>query len=54
MTYTPRAQRLMKLARRAGDLEIYAYVDGNISRANHFLRKMNSLTKLAIQAQYGA
>ena len=54
MTLKPRAQRLILLAKRAGDLEFYAYVDGNINRANHFLRKMNALTKLAYQAQHGA
>lgn len=54
MTYTPQAQRLMLLAKRAGELEFYAYVDGNIKRANHFMRKMNALTKLAYLAQHGA
>lgn len=54
MTYTPRARRLMLLAKRAGELEFYAYVDHNIPRANHFLRKMNHFTKLAYQAQHGA
>lgn len=53
MTYTPQAQRLMKLAKRAGDLEFYAYVDNKMSRANHFMRKMNALTKLAYMAQHG-
>lgn len=53
MTYTPRAQRLMELARRAGDLEFEAYVAFNRHRAYHFLRKMNALTKLAIEAQHG-
>lgn len=51
--YTPRAQRLMELARRAGDLEFYAYVAFNRPRAYHFMRKMNRLTQLAIQAQHG-
>ena len=54
MNYTPRAQRLMKLARRAGNLEFDAYLDGNKTRAIHFMRKMYSLTQLAIQAQHGA
>lgn len=54
MTYTPRAQRLMKLARIAGDLEFFAYMDCNRSRADHFMRKMNALTRLAYQAQHGA
>lgn len=54
MTYTPRAQRLMELARRAGDLEFDAYMAFNRPRAIHFMRKMNALTKLAYQAQHGA
>lgn len=54
MTYTPRAQRLMKLARIAGDLEFFAYMDCNRQRADHFMRKMNALTRLAIKAQQGA
>lgn len=54
MTYTPRAQRQMKLARRAGDLEFEAYMAFNRERAYHFMRKMNSLTRLAYQAQHGA
>lgn len=53
MTYTSRAQRLMMLARRAGDLEYDAYMAFNRPRAYHFLRKMNKLTKLAIEAQHG-
>lgn len=54
MTYTPRAQRLMELARRAGVLEFEAYMAFNRPRAIHFMRKMNTLTKLAYQAQHGA
>lgn len=54
MTYTPRAQRLMKLARRAGDLEFFAYMDCNRQRAEHFLRKLYAFNRLANQAQQGA
>lgn len=54
MTYTLKAQRLMKLARRAGDLEFEAYMEFKRDRAYHFMRKMNRLTQLAIQAQQGA
>lgn len=54
MTYTPRAQRLMKLARIAGDLEFFAYMDCNRSRAEHFMRRMNHFTRLAYLAQQGA
>lgn len=54
MTNTMRAQRLMKLARRAGDLEFEAYVAFNRERAYHFMRKMNHFTKLAIQAKQEA
>lgn len=53
MTYTPRAQRLMELAKRAGDLEFDAYMAFNRDRAIHFMRKMNRLTQLAIHAQHG-
>jgi hypothetical protein len=53
MTYTPRAQRLMMLARRAGNLEYDAYMAFNRPRAYYFMRKMNALTKLAIEAQHG-
>lgn len=53
MTYTYRAQRLMMLARRAGDLEYDAYMAFNRARAIHFMRKMNRLTRLAIQAKHG-
>lgn len=51
MTNTMRAQRLMKLARRAGDLEYDAYMAFNRPRAYHFMRKMYKLTQLAIQAR---
>lgn len=54
MTYTPRAQRLMRLSSIAGKLEYEAYMAFNRHRAIHFMRKMNHLTKLAIQAQQGA
>lgn len=54
MTYTPRARRLIQLAEYAGELEFYAYVDNNIPRANHFLRKRNAFIKLAYQARHGA
>lgn len=54
MTYTPWAQRLMKLAQRAGNLEFDAYMAFNRERAYHFMRKMNKFTRLAIQAQHGA
>lgn len=54
MTYTPRAQRLMKLARIAGDLEFFAYMDCNRERAEHFLRKLYSFTRLAHSAQHGS
>lgn len=54
MTHTPRAQRLMKLARIAGELQFFAYMDCNRERADHFTRKMNALTRLAYQAQHGA
>lgn len=54
MTYTPRAQRLINLARRAGQLEFEAYMAFNRERAYHFMRKMNKLTQLAIKAQHGA
>lgn len=53
MQYTERAKRLMKLAKRAGELEFYAYVGFNRPRALHFMRKMNALTKLAYQDQHG-
>lgn len=54
MTYTPKAQRLMKLAQRAGELEVAAYDAGCRERAYHFMQKMNRLTKLAIHAQHCA
>lgn len=50
MTYTPQAQRLMKLARRALKLERQAYDNHNHSRAFHFAIKLERLTSLAIKA----
>lgn len=54
MQKTDRVQRLKMLARRAGDIEFYAYVAFNRKRAYHFMRKMNRLTQAAIKAQQEA
>lgn len=53
MTYTPRAQRLMKLARHALKLERQAFEAGNHARAFHFLMKIDRFSGLAIEANRG-
>lgn len=54
MTYTHKAQRLMRLSSIAGKLEYEAYMAFNRQRAIHFMRKMYRLTELAKLAQQGA
>lgn len=48
MQYTPEAQRLMELARRACQLQIEASVQGNSERSIHFLRKRAWIMSRAI------